>query len=423
MSDSGSTMEYSQASRTGAKRSRDESDDEERKPSASDDQPGSVPETHQATTSDASKDQKGNPAKTKSGPPDDGSEPELLDDSSGANDPFPGAGCQTIAKISTARRTLYVNRYGPRRYPWFVMSSNLRLKDGTKEEELPNIANAYARTLDQPIDMADKVKAGKKFGKKDIQGVLGVLWDFDERQNPLRAVESLNPKMVKKGLDSARERREYLNKGRRLPAYPTTYVWVKFTRPINEVVGREQSSGVVSSWELGSKYRSAFGKNHIAREQDLYRDARRQADRFISWYEENVVQDQREGSVLYEEFDREPTVVPRRATSESPSVLSEQANDPDRPLPTIEGKQAADRVGSTSLKQTSGPRKRVQTVLPTPENDSGTESVGGDEGELTELEKREMFLMGFKQQRKIQGDLSPKEKKMFDVAFAAFNMG
>lgn len=333
---------------------------------------------------------------------------------------------------------MYLNRYGPQRYPWFVLSEECHLEHGMTEEQLIDISNRNRRVLDHPIDKEDPDRKQKKFGASKIDGLLGVVWNFDGRLSPRDAVEALNPEKVKQAdiYATIKDRRDYTRKtNTRLQTYPITYTWVLFLKPINTLVdphGKKLKEPTYHNWELSSKYRSCYPKSTINKEWEIYGSAKRQADRFLKWYKDNTSPQQREGSVIntirHKTEDRRlPTVdpLPKGGTrSRGSSYASEaefvtDADEEDEVYPSIEMETPAPRDTPRPKKVTVEDTRRTNSPAPrrTPRSKKATvaKPPDGDEEEPTEEALKEAALMGFMAGNNIEGELSRAQQMKFDM--------
>lgn len=364
---------------------------------------------------------------------DPNGKPELLNEDHRGTNPFPGAGCVTVAKlVMQNRNVIYVNRYGPERYPWFVLSDQPHLRDNVDVTQLIDISNKNRRVLDHPIDKEDPEKDTKQFKASAIQGLLGLVWKFDESEAPMEAIEALNPSKVKKAddLDTDKARRAYVQTHKnRLPAYPWTWVWVAFNRPVTSLVDPDMKilrEGTSENWELASKYKDCYRKNVLKTEWHVYRSARQQAERFLKWYNNSVDAQTREGSVIntvrHKTEDRRlPTVQPlsglsSRHATEEPEFLRERTIDADRPMRSIEEpSRKSDRFGDRGGNDdTSG--SRLRTPIP-----SGVATSGGSDEKQKRL--KGVALQGYKMGRGIRGDLNDEQQEEFDLYYAMFQTG
>lgn len=373
-------------------------------------------------------------------------QPELLNQGQGGRSPFPGAGCVTVAKLEIKNRsTMYLNRYGPERYPWFVLSEQHHFGPGGSADQLVDISNNHRRVLDHPIDKEDPDKERKTFKSSSIKGLLGLVWKFDESESPKAAVEALNPERVKKAdkLQTLRERSKYVQKHQtRLPTYPWTYAWTLFSRPVNDLVDphRERfQEDVYHSWELGSKYKDSFRKGLIQKEWEVYHSAKRQAERFVQWYEKNVSASTREGSVVnavrHKTEDRRlPTVAPvdggrsvksttrstgtRSDVSDSGSDVGSLATDdtgPDVPVPSVEKPaQGKPDRGSAEPARSSRRRRDAASRRKTPRSPS-LASASAPKVDAEDQVMKNAAMEGFKAKRRIRGELSEAQAKEFEV--------
>lgn len=350
----------------------------------------------------------------------------------------------TVAKLQIANRNLmYLNRYGPERYPWFVLSEQACLTEGASIDRLTDISNKHRRVLDHPIDKEDPKKDEKKVKSSAIKGLLGLVWMFDESTRPMDAIEALNPDTVKKAneLPTVQERTKYLRRHqKRLPTYPWTWAWLLFTQQVNELVdphGQRGADAIFDNWELGSKYKDCYRKSLVQKEWELYHSAKRQAERFLSWYQRNVAASVREGSVLNAvrhrtEDRRFPTIAPSyggrpisptarsgrtRSSARGSDIESDSTSvaDPDRVIPTIEPPRSTTTRSKPTAARSSNRRRQDSTSRQTVPTSPSVLAGSSTEENKKVNALRSAALEGFKMKRGIRGDLDSEQQEEFEM--------
>ncbi|KIW35788.1 uncharacterized protein PV06_11870 [Exophiala oligosperma] len=310
----------------------------------------------------------------------DEQDPEVVPIQGGeSSELFPGAPRVTVAKMckhgDDDGSPTYLNRYGPRRCGWFVFSSTLVLPEGSTEKDLINISDKFNRVLDYPRPQG---KAKPRIG--DVAGKLNLAFDcrgFED--DPLQAVELLNPQTVKKTnlYKTGSERRAHKAE---LDKYPSVKIQLAF----NGEWGKP-------SWELSSAFRQLYRKNQISAEEEIYQFARKRALAFLNWYESSKPQ---EFESYKRSMSRDPTAEPLRkqpdiSASPPPSSETAQSRKPEKkqlltPPPDQEGGKEAETTQSPSkAKQKLSPEKFKEIVL------KAYRQAEGIKGEMTDEQEAE----------------------------------
>ncbi|KAK5246958.1 hypothetical protein LTR99_010963 [Exophiala xenobiotica] len=309
---------------------------------------------------------------------------------------FPGAPCETVAKKCTRgyrdEAPTYLNRYGPRRCGWFVFSTTLLLPDGVEEKDLVNVSEKMDRILDYPRRQGEpKPRLG------DVQGYLNIVWDYGKLEgNPLEAAELLNPRKVKQTDIYPTEKERRHNK---LDKYPQVKIHLQFKKN-----WKTDSGEKATSWELGSAFRQLYRKEQIKAEDEVYRMALNQADRFLRWYQSIKPDDFDENGVYKRSPSREPTTVPLTRTRTTTTSMS--------PTPPL---------GTTQVP------KPGQTQLPTPPLDEKAGNKTQTDQDSTKGKKkmtREKFkaiiLKAYKDAENITGEMTEDQNDEWEVYFDAY---
>lgn len=261
---------------------------------------------------------------------DSDAEPELLQVDSAGLGLFPNAPGITVAKRCKGDKDsspMYLNRYGPRQYGWFVWSTEAQ---GTVDvDKLQDVADKYARVLDYP-----RRRSAARVGASDVSGIINMVWDCPGLEDdPLKAAELLNPNEVKNAgkLSTTKSRQEWLKQpGNKLQRYPPTYVEVKYSQDMKSHLPGHEAS-LTTRWELGSQYKALYRRSgQIETEMKVYKSALSQAHRFLNWYKTQSPENFKDG-VYVGSKSREPTLQP--FDDKSPTQSVERDADRDTPSP------------------------------------------------------------------------------------------
>ncbi|KAJ9493564.1 hypothetical protein H2202_010959 [Exophiala xenobiotica] len=309
---------------------------------------------------------------------------------------FPGAPCVTVAKkCMTGHRDeapMYLNRYGPRRCGWFVFSTTMLLPDGADEKGLVNVSEKMDRILDRPRRQGEpKPRLG------DVQGYLNLVWDYGKLEgDPLEAAELLNPRRVKQTdiYPTEKERRH-----KKLDKYPQVKIQLQFKKS-----WKTDSIEKATSWELGSAFRQLYRKEQIKAEEEVYRMALNQAERFLRWYQSIKPDDFDDKGVYKRSPSREPTTIPLNRTTTTTTSVS--------PTPSP---------------ATSQVPKAGQTHLPTPPPDGKAGNKPQTDQDSTKGKRKmsrdrfkEIILSAYKDAENITGEMTEDQNDEWEVYFDAY---
>ncbi|KAJ9493559.1 hypothetical protein LTR99_011179 [Exophiala xenobiotica] len=318
---------------------------------------------------------------------------------------FPGAPCVTVAKKcmrgNRDESPTYLNRYGPRKCGWFVFSTTLLLPDGAEEKDLVNVSEKMDRILDYPRRQGEpKPRLG------DVQGFLNIVWDYGKLEgDPLEAAELLNPRKVKQTDKYPTEKERRHNK---LDKYPQVKIQLQFKKN-----WKTDSVEKATSWELGSAFRQLYRKEQIKAEDEVYRMALKQAERFLHWYQSIKPDDFDEKGVYKRSPSREPTTVPLNRTRTTTTSVS--------PTPPPETTQAP-KPGQTQLPT---PPPDEKTPTPPPDGKVGNKpQIDQDSTKGKKKMTRERFekiiLKAYKDAENITGEMTEDQNDEWEVYFDAY---
>ncbi|KAK5215387.1 hypothetical protein LTR72_011556 [Exophiala xenobiotica] len=318
---------------------------------------------------------------------------------------FPGAPCVTVAKKCMRgyrdEAPMYLNRYGPRRCGWFVFSTTLLLPDGVEEKDLVNVSEKMDRILDYPRRQGEpKPRLG------DVQGYLNIVWDYGKLEgNPLEAAELLNPRKVKQTDIYPTEKERRHNK---LDKYPQVKIQLQFKK-----TWKTDSVEKATSWELGSAFRQLYRKEQIKAEDEVYRMALNQAERFLRWYQSIKPDDFDKDGVYKRSPSREPTTVPLNRTATTTTSVT--------PSPSPKTTQ----VPKSS--QTHLPTPPPDEKTPTPPRDAKAGNKPQTDQDSTKGKKKmsrekfkEIILKAYKDAENITGEMTEDQNDEWEVYFDAY---
>jgi hypothetical protein len=286
-------------------------------------------------------------------------DPELLQNDSAGLGLFPNAPCVTVGKKCKRESTVYLNRYGPRRFGWFVWSAEPQGEVDVKK--LQDVGDKLERVLDYP-----RKKSQARVTSGYVKGIINMVWDCPGLEgDPLKAAELLNPALVKRAdeLPTLKARKEWAAKqsekklNPRLPTYPPTHVEVTYNQDMQSFI-RDVDEPITKRWELGSQYRALYRSTGLEMEYRVYNSAKSQATRFLEWYKTANPEAYENGRyVASRSVSRDPTVQPlgdgftsREGSAGAPASTIEGTTSKEG-SPVAGG--AAGTAGGTASKESS----------------------------------------------------------------------